>query len=189
MLVSAYRPLNSVSLPWKNRQKYMLPINLRKIDMQEYSDYQEAVESLCKSSNAIEGTAYVTIDEKIIPAGMSQRRPKPHVDGCFIPELLHWGHNPGWNHFCNHLPIPRMAVIVASTVSGCKAWKGEFKAIPKNNGDLSHIEDSLGEGEILPANKGFLLSPDCIHESMVFNEETKRTFLRIALPTQFNYFN
>jgi hypothetical protein len=78
-----------------------------------------------------------------------------------------------------------MPIIVASSVIGCKVWSGEFKAEPENNGDLSHISDQLGEGEIVSANIGYLLSADCIHESMVMTEITKRSFLRIALPVEF----
>ena len=129
----------------------------------------------------------MTVDEKIIEAGISQRRPKPHVDGCFIPQLNSWGHDggSGWLHYCNNVPvkrIERMSVIVAATVPGCRAWRGTFDGEPKNDGDLSHIESQLGEGEVLSAGFGYFLSPDCVHESMIFGERTQRTFLRIALP-------
>ena len=100
-----------------------------------------------------------------------------------MPEIMDWYHpSPRWNHYCNHVPIKRMQVIVASSVSGCKAWKGFYKGEPKNDGDLSDLH--LGDGVVLPANTGYLLSPDCIHESMIFNKPTKRSFLRIALPVE-----
>jgi hypothetical protein len=62
----------------------------------------------------------------------------------------------------------------------CSLWMCE-----KEDGDLSHLV--LGEGEILPANVGYLLSPDCVHESMILGADTKRTFLRIALPVDFEF--
>lgn len=145
-------------------------------------DYNEPVRALIKASGRTKGIAYVTVDEKIVMPGMSQRRPGPHVDGCFMPIYKDWSHGPSWNHGCNNLPVPRMSVIVAASVAGCKAWVGEFDAEPQNDGDLSHIQDQLGEGVILEPNTGYMLSPDCIHESMIFEEATKRTFLRIALP-------
>jgi hypothetical protein len=110
---------------------------------------------------------------------LTQRRPGPHVDGCFTGSA--WGHGGGgrWNHNCNEIPaLKRMSIIVAASVSGCKAWSGTFFGDPQNDGDCSHIVS--GEGEVLPANVGYLLSPDCIHESMVFPETTQRQFLRIA---------
>jgi hypothetical protein len=146
-----------------------------------FEDYLEVVTTLCKRACVDIGTAHMTVDEKIVHPGMSQRRPKPHVDGCFMPEFMSWSH-PTWAHYCNNVPVPRMAVIVASDVPGCRAWQGTFDGHPANDGDLSHIQDQLGEGEILPANVGYLLSPDCVHESMIFTRPTQRTFLRIALP-------
>lgn len=76
-------------------------------------------------------------------------------------------------------------MIVAASVPGCRAWRGIFNGRPAKDGDLSHISDQLGDGEVLPANVGYLLSPDCIHESMTFDQRVARTFIRIALPVSF----
>jgi hypothetical protein len=183
VLVSRYRPLCGVALPSpdKGRQFYMHALDAAAPSVPEgYDDYLAPVTALLRAAGA-QGQAFLTVDEKVVQAGMSQRRPGPHVDGCFIPSLNRWG---GWNHYCNHLPIPRMAVIVASSVSGCRAWAGDFVGEPRNDGDLSHL--TLPEGEVLPANVGYLLSPDCIHESMRFDVDTPRTFIRIALATSAN---
>lgn len=95
-----------------------------------------------------------------------------------------WGHpSPAWCH-----GIKRMPIIVAASVAGCKAWRGDFDAEPTDKGDLSHISGLLGEGELIPRNTGYLLSPDCIHESIIFENDTPRSFLRIALPVDFNFF-
>jgi hypothetical protein len=53
--------------------------------------------------------------------------------------------------------------------------------------DLYFLFTPILLGEVLPANIGYLLSPDCVHESMIQKEEVKRTFLRIALPTDFRF--
>jgi hypothetical protein len=152
-----------------------------------FEDYLRPVVQLCKAAGALFGTAFMTVDEKVVEAGKSQRKPHPHVDGCFISDRNHWGHN-GWLQTCNDIqkgPIGRMAVIVASSVPGCKAWKGVFDAVPKEDGDLSHVH--LTGGEVLPPSVGYVLSPDCIHESMLMLETVKRTFLRIALPLDYAF--
>ncbi|MDE2106584.1 MAG: hypothetical protein KGL39_55730 [Patescibacteria group bacterium] len=192
MLKSDYKPLCPVALPFQNRQKYMHSFDLANPVMADgYEDYLEPVMALCKAAGAVKGIAHMTVDEKIVEAGMSQRRPKPHVDGCFMPEFNWWGHEgPGWLHTCNEIgsgAYARMSVIVAASVSGCKAWRGDFDGQPKSDGDLSHIEDQLGNGEVLPPGVGYLLSPDCVHESMVFDKPTQRSFLRIALPVDFKF--
>lgn len=190
MLHSDYQKLCEAALPYAARQMYMHSFDLSNPSMPiGFEDYLIPVKSLCEAVDATEGIAHMTVDEKIIKAGMSQRRPKPHVDGCFIPSQNYWYHG-GWLHNCNKImgdKISRMSVIVVSSVSGCRAWKGNFQGIPAYDGDLSHIQDKLGEGEVLPPNVGYLLSPDCIHESMIFEKDTQRTFLRIALPLTFKF--
>jgi hypothetical protein len=155
-----------------------------------YEGYLPPVIALCAAAGATHGEAYLTVDEKVIEPGMSQRRPRPHVDGCFRRETMNWGGGGGgWLHYCNDVgatQIGRMAVIVAASVSGCRAWKGVFHGRPASDGDLSHIADQLCDGEVLPPNVGYLLSPDCVHESMTFDQRTLRAFIRIALPVSFS---
>ena len=149
-------------------------------------DYLEPVMALCRAAVRLTGEditeAHMTVDEKVIQAGWSQRRPGAHVDGCYLPDQGGWGGHPvpGWAHYCNNLPMPRISIIVAASEPGCIAYDGIFKGEPASDGDLEHIRDQLGKGHLLPANRGYLLSPDCVHESMIFDTPTKRTFLRVA---------
>lgn len=149
-----------------------------------FEDYLTPVSALLDAAGVREGKCWMTVDEKVVLAGQSQRRPGPHVDGKFNIKAVRWGGGGGggWNHSCNLVPTVRTPVIVAASAAGCRAWEGRFEAQPREDGDLSHIADQLGEGVVLPANVGYLLSGDCVHESMVFGEDTQRTFLRIALP-------
>lgn len=188
MLQSDYRALCAVKLPYCGRQHYMHTFDIGNPQMREgFEDYLEPVTRLCRAAGLTNGIAHMTVDEKVVKAGMSQRRPKPHVDGCFVPATMDWSHPiPGWLHNCNDIrrgPIQRMAVIVAATVAGCRAWRGRFNGQPASDGDLSHIQNQLNAAysEVLPADTGYLLSPDCVHESMIFTGDTQRTFLRIAV--------
>ena len=179
-LQSSYTNVGPVQLPeWQGRQKYMHSFDPKDPVMAPgFEDYLEVVTRLCRDAGIKSQEAHMTVDEKIVQPGMSQRRPGAHVDGQFMKER-NLSEHP-WAHYCNELPLPRMAVIVAASVPGCTVYPGEFQAQPKEDGDLEHIRPQLGKGEILDPNQGYLLSPDCIHESMIFNEPTKRTFLRIA---------
>lgn len=192
MLNSNYRELCPVALPYQGRQKYMHSFDLADPEMaNEFQDYLQPVLALTRAAGATRGIAHMTVDEKIVEAGMSQRRPRPHVDGCFRPEIGRWGGGGGgWLHYCNDIgasEVGRMPIIVAASVSGCRAWRGLFDGRPAPDGDLTHIADQLGDGEVLPAGVGYLLSPDCVHESMLFDRPTQRTFLRIALPVDFAF--
>jgi hypothetical protein len=185
VLQSSFRELGPVVLPQGgSRQFYMHGFDAANPQMPEgYDDYLDPVLALLEAAGVHEGKSWMTVDEKVVLAGMSQRRPGPHVDGKFNIKAVSWGGGGGgWNHSCNLIPTVRTPVIVASTVSACRAWAGEFDAVPNESGGLEHIEDQLGEGVILPAHVGYLLSGDCIHESMRVERDTQRTFLRIALP-------
>ena len=188
VLESSMKDLGEFILPkWQGRQKYMHTFDTREPVMAEgYEDYGEVVTRLCRQAE-FQGVAHMTVDEKVIKPGMSQRRPGAHVDGCFMPEYGSWGHGPGpsWAHYCNHVPVDRMAVIVASSVPGCIVYEGRFEGEPRNDGDLEHIRNQFGKSTLLPANRGFELSPDCVHESVVFLSPIKRSFLRIALSSPY----
>jgi hypothetical protein len=199
MLNSDYRPLCAVRLPYMGRQHYMHAFDLAAPVMKPgFEDYAGPVAELCRSAGATRGTAYMTVDEKVVRAGWSQRRPKPHVDGVFIPDRLNrdgktmgdWGGGGGggWNHACNDIGVGaarRMPVIVAASAVGCRVWRGRFEATPADDGDLSHL--TLDGGEVVPAGVGYLLSPDCVHESLIQPTAVQRTFLRIALPVDFAF--
>jgi hypothetical protein len=209
MLNSDYRPLCDVRLPYAGRQRYMRDFDLADPRMEDgFEDYLAPVLALCRAAGAASGIAHMTVDEKVVRAGASQRRPRPHVDGRFVRGLTtsgwshsSWSHDkpaprpgpdPKPDHDDPREPAPRpmrMAVIVASSVAGCRAWRGRFEGEPASDGDLSHIADRLGEGEVLPPGRGYLLSPDCVHESMTLHEtrDVERTFLRIALPLGFPF--
>lgn len=190
VLKSNYLPLVTVVLPpSQGRQMRYHTFDLASPKMPPgYEDFLAPVKALINAAGARKGVAHLTVDEKIVKAGASQRRPKPHVDGCFRSSPvsgMSWGGGGGWLHYCNDVgatQIGRMPVIVAASVPGCRAWRGTFLGRPGPDGDLSHIADQLGAGEVLPANGGYLLSPDCVHESMTFEQDTLRTFIRIALP-------
>jgi hypothetical protein len=186
MLNSHYKSLGPATLPpWQGRRRYMHGFDLAAPRMAAgYEDYLPVVTALCAAAGATAGKAYMTVDEKLVAAGSSQRRPGPHVDGQYIPSMEGWKHQGGWNHVCNSVPLARMPVIVAASVAGCVAWQGQFDAQPTPQGDLSHIAGLLGLGQLLTENHGWWLSPDCVHESMVFRRPTQRTFLRIALPVE-----
>ena len=185
MLRSHYRDLGNVRLPpSRDRQLYMHTFNTACIRMPSgYEEFGPVAETLCRAAG-YQGEAHLTVDEKIVQAGWSQRRPGAHVDGYYIVSQGRWGHpNPGpaWLHYCNRLPVERMPIIVAADVPGCIAYPGRFDGMPAEDGDLEHIRMQLGHGELLPGGRAFWLSPDCVHESMRFASATRRSFIRIAL--------
>ena len=88
ILQSAYTDLGEVKLPnWQGRQKHMQTFDPKDPVMAPgFKDYREAVSQLCEAASVTSDEAHMTVDEKIVQPGMSQRRPGAHVDGRFMKE-------------------------------------------------------------------------------------------------------
>lgn len=137
-----------------------------------------------------EGKAFCTIDSRHVEQGTTHRRAGPHVDGNY---LYNWGGGGGngWltgdkgrvlppEQHTKQYASKTGGTLIASTFAACKAWIGEFNAIPKQGGDCSHID--LDEGTTLNANEVYLMNSTCIHESIALPHSVNRTLLRITLP-------
>ena len=170
-LESDYTSLGAVEFP----QNVGTQLGMHRFDAVDVGLYGGLPADLC-SRVGYTGEAYLTVDEKVMDVGWSQRRPRAHVDGTYRD--CGWGPSPQWVHdgFSGHTSI-----IVASDIPGCVAYRGIFHGRPEEDGDLEHIRDQLPEGELLPGGEAFLFSPDCVHESIRYTRLTKRSFLRIAL--------
>ena len=141
ILESSFKSLGPIALPmYQGRQMYMHTFDPQNPEMAPgYEDYLEPVMAMLKAAGVSPSVAHMTVDEKVVQPGMSQRRPGAHVDGCFMPEIWLWGHTeprppgpkPYWAHYCNNLPVERMSIIVASSVPGCIAYPGAFTGEPK----------------------------------------------------------
>ncbi len=187
ILDSYFRDLGPIPvLPYRGRQQYMHTFSPQNPVMAAgFEDYQEVVALLCRRAGIEAPEAHMTVDEKVVLPGRSQRRPGAHVDGCYVaeaPSRYRWHQQltGDWLHYHYQVPRPRMAIIVASSAPGCIVYPGLFQVNPEPDGNCEHIRAELGPGLLLEAGRGYLLSPDCIHESRVFDEATPRTFLRIA---------
>lgn len=185
-LNSNFKDLGAVTLPpwggdgvkvpyfWTGRNLHMFGFDPGDPILDEFFlDYTSLVIDLCHAGGVETERAWLTIDEREVQANTSQRRGGAHVDGRYVEAMLKW-QQPSWNHEGG------MSLITASSVAGCRAYEGVFEGEPKSDGDLEHIRDQLGEGVVLAPNRAFLLSPDCVHESMPLPQTVKRSFMRIT---------
>ncbi len=151
---------------------------------------------------------YLTIDQREVKAGETHRRSGLHVDG--YPHTtadrrckenpgiwagnMHggtWGGGGGtggsggqgnwWDG---------TGLITVADVQGCKAWNQDFQGEPKSEGDCEHLRSECHEenAAILKANKLYWLSPGCVHESLPLKVKTKRTFVRLSLPSKCDWY-
>ena len=76
-LHSSFTPISEVRFPpFLGRQLYMGAVDIADPVMPDgYEDYHEVVTTLLRDTGRTEGVAYLTVDEKILEAGQTQRKP------------------------------------------------------------------------------------------------------------------
>lgn len=120
-----------------------------------------------------------SVDKKEVSWGRSEDSP---VASSWATNFLVGGLNEEQHtrQYCSD----KGGMIIASNYEACKGWLGEFKEIPLDGGDCSHMDLSNLETFILKPNKVYLGNSTFIHESLQINEDVKRQMIRITLPEE-----
>ena len=143
--------------------------------------YRELVRSLVERVHIRSGVAYLTIDEAVVPAGESHRRPGLHVDGGVGKG---WGGGGGWGGGS------KGGFIVASSHAGCRGWNGSFVGQPVGCGDCDHLRPQVSDEDaiVMLAGRAYWCNPTALHETIEHEEETARQFIRISSPNNFPWY-
>ncbi len=152
---SLVKPNGKTSFPlFTGEQIYQVPFILGEKLPEYLQRWQSTVDNMTRGLNC-EGEAYLMIDQADVLAGMSHRRSGLHIDGNWIPDVQCHGHgNPFPSHVHHKEPTPHKGVhdtprashvhdsqepgmrfsplskgglILASNVSACRAFTGEFE--------------------------------------------------------------
>jgi hypothetical protein len=135
------------------------------------------IERLCELCPS-HGTGYVTIDEALVRAGETHRRPGLHVDGVGPAGVGSWAAEPGpWGG-------PGGMLIAASHL-GCRAWSQAVDGELRPNGDCAHMADKLDASAVVPmlAGRAYWLGPYCVHEALPMPVDTRRQVVRVSMPS------
>lgn len=154
-------------------------------------------------------TVYLTVDQREVEAGETHRRSQLHVDGYPHTEsdknLIgfsgiwaglsrggSWGGGGGWGGGTTNLYWwEGTGLLTVSDVEGCRAWNQEFGDEPKVEGDCEHLRSQCLEEKAITLESKTLywLSPSCVHESLPMDVKTKRTFVRLSLPSRCDWYD
>lgn len=159
-----------------------LPIDLRR--------WQDTVDAMLHGVET-DQPIYLMVDQGVVRAGDTHRRPGLHIDGYWNPTLqAHGGHvfgghtggwrtGPDWLH-CE-LSAPE-AIILASDISACRAFEGEWAGVPGEGGDCQHINVDGMREVVLNANMAYAGNVAMLHESTPVLRDTLRTVVRLNVP-------
>lgn len=152
---------------------------------------------------------YLMVDQSIVEAGQSQRRPGVHIDGIwFAKEKMHGEHRttrPGRHRDPEREPnqpelpdqpeidpdtgdddqIPgrkpwRQGLLLASSVFGAMAYNGDYKAMPNRDGSFNNLD--MDKLIAAPMWAGTVYAGDSLkmlHESIALSRRCQRTVVRL----------
>jgi hypothetical protein len=156
--------------------------------------WTDTVRAMLALAPGVQGRAFVTVDQREVKRGQSQRRPGPHVDGNY---LFDWGGGGGggWltgaagrqlepaDHRLQYCS-PTGGMLIASDYEACRAWRGRFDGEPDQGGNCEHMQEQINRAELVPlvANAAYWMNSTGIHESLPVRATVQRSLLRITLP-------
>lgn len=131
---------------------------------------------------------YLMVDQGMVKANTSHRRPGAHIDGYWIAAKQRHGgggghagrwDRPSWNS-CDFDKAE--GLILASDFCACRALVGEFEGSPGEGGDCSMLDLSqLAEVKLL-AGIAYAGNVTMVHESLPVACDTARTLVRLSVP-------
>lgn len=131
--------------------------------------YRDAVASICSMATVKEGVGYLTIDEALVRAGETHRRPGLHVDGF-------GAYGGGGGYAAN-------GMFLASTHEGCVGYAQSYEGEPGMDGDCEHLRSELGSGAVMRAGHVYWCSPMALHESLPMRADIHRQLIRVSMPS------
>jgi hypothetical protein len=179
MFTSSFRKVGDVSLPpFSGTRVMMLPIIIgdRSSIPDFVSHYAWTAWRLAHMANPshLDEVGYLTIDEKLVPTGLTHRRAGLHVDG---GKDKGWGGGGGWSS-------KESGMLCVSSPSGCRVWAQDFEGEVGEENDCEHLRHQLrDEGTILGAGEVYWIGGLCVHESLPQDTSVKRQFVRLSLPS------
>lgn len=179
MFTSEFRKVGDLTLPpFTGTRVMMLPIIIgERSSLPEFmSHYSWTAWHLAHMAEPehLGKVGYLTVDEKLVPAGRTHRRAGMHVDG---GSGRGWGGGGGWGSRATGM------LTVASHV-GCRAFAQDFQGEVGDEGDCEHLFDELkSSGTPFQPREVYWLSGLCVHESLAQPSDVKRQFVRLSLPS------
>lgn len=166
------------------------------------SRWQSTIDAMLDGVDT-DGPIYLMIDQGVVKATSSHRRPGLHIDGYWNPAIsAHGGggrhsgtpsdegrgghgggrHCSGADSWANADYRDLEGLILASDVSASRAMVGWFDGLPGEGGDCSHIDVSDMQDIRLAAGTCYAGNVTMLHESLPVAADCLRTLVRLNVP-------
>jgi hypothetical protein len=196
---SLARPVGRIDLPLIEGEHPMIPFDLQTFDGLS-QDFVPIARRMLQSLSPIKGTAFFTIHGKRLSSGQTHRRPGPHTDGNYFPNVSSWGNGGGngWKVGENGPPVGSEeheksyvtvngGILICSNFEACLGWVGEYEGMPAVGGDCSGLK--LDTPFTLQRNTVYYGNNHFVHESLPMSQDVHRVLARITLPHDHQYQN
>ena len=140
---------------------------------------------------ATDGPIYLMIDQGMVRAGVTHRRPGVHIDGYWNPETgnhddrqpahFHGGYM-SQRHITELSKTRHEAILLASDISACRGFIGEYDGIIGEGGDCSTFDLSSLEIVNFKSDRCYAGNVTALHESLPVPHDCLRTLVRLNVP-------
>lgn len=136
--------------------------------------WRGVVNAMCGLVDDLTGIGYLTIDEALVEAGTTHRRPGLHIDGVGP----YGGGGGGY--------AGREGMLMVASHVGCRVWDQKLTFNPGKDGDCSHLAKLLDPDKavVLRPNRAYWCSPVAVHETIPAETDVMRQFCRISFPSE-----
>lgn len=154
--------------------------------------WQPTVDAMLQGVDA-PGCVFIMIDQKDVAQGKSHRRPGVHLDGYWLEASQ--SHGGGGGHGGNPTVgewetdkwktcdfSSKEALLLASDISACRAFVGDWDGAIGEGGDCSTVDTSRMKSVTLAADRVYAVNVSNLHESLIIPRKTRRTLVRINVP-------
>lgn len=201
-MLSIVKQGGDVSFPaFMGERVYMHEFTKRDGLPESLSRWQPTVDAMLNGVDT-DGPIYLMVDQKVVKAGVTHRRPGMHIDGYWIPAQQCHGVGGGrhsteeleeelrrrreGSHYtprhCTSGNWPNESIILASNVAACKGLVGEYSGVIGEGGDCSHLDLSGLTELLMQPNKVYVGNVTFLHESLPVLADCERTVVRLNVP-------
>lgn len=163
----------------------MMPIEIGAALPPDLTSWDEAIQGLAALVPEHRGkVGYLTIDEKLVQANETHRRPGLHVDGVYRGQAGAWGGGGGpWASQSN-------GMLLVASEPGCVAYNQRFEGEAGPEGECEHLRSQCHRATrtMLRAETVYWMNATCVHESLPQRAPVRRQLIRLSLPSTAPWF-